>query len=68
MGFKTYGPHSVDSVAFVVTDRMMRRGRPRAYWPVRIIQIIGGKRWSLNVCIFTTPKPIPVSETGEGSK
>jgi len=53
-----YLPNTSDRLALVhVGDE-----RPfRAYWPLRLTQIIGGKRWSLSVCRYLTDKPVPVA-------
>ncbi|HEY9438759.1 MAG TPA: hypothetical protein VIS29_08920 [Streptomyces sp.] len=60
--FNTYGPNRTDGMALI--------GRTAEYpfrvrWPVRLIQLCGGRRWSLNVCIFETPEAERVSETNQ---
>ena len=57
--FNTYGPNTSDRLALVSLDDR----RPfRAYWPVRFTQIVGGKRWSLSLCFYRTPKPVLVAD------
>jgi len=29
----------------------------RAYWPLRLTQLVGGKTWSISFVRFQTPKP-----------
>ena len=56
--WRTYGPNTSDRLALV----SLNDERPfRAHWPVRLTQIIGGKRWSLSLCIHLTPHPIPTT-------
>lgn len=65
-GTNTYGPSRADRLGLTSLDNL-DAGRPfQVIWPLRIVQFIGGKRWSLAVIIYQ-PTPILVSETREGS-
>lgn len=50
-----YGPNLSRGLALVhLADR-----RPfRAHWPVTIVQIVGGRRWSLALTVHPTPGPV----------
>lgn len=54
---RTYLFNTSDRLALVSAD-----GPRRASWPMRFTQIVGGKRWSLSVCIFLTDKPVPARD------
>jgi len=57
MKISTYLYNNSNKLALVALDDK----RPfRAYWPLRFIQIVGAKRWSLSLCIFSTEKPLLV--------
>jgi len=61
--FKTYGPARTDGLALV---SLSETDRPfRAVWPVLIRQLLGGKRWSLSLIQYRTPRleQARVSET-----
>ena len=48
----TYGPNSSAGLSLVPTKH------PGAgHWPIRVTQIIGGKRWSLSFVYLLTPEP-----------
>lgn len=57
---KTYLVNSSDRLALVSLDDK----RPfRAYWPLRLTQIVGGKRWSLSLVRYQTSEPQRIEET-----
>lgn len=60
---KTYGPARTDGLALVSLEETHRPFR--AVWPVLIRQLLGGKRWSLSLIQYRTPKleQAKVSET-----
>ena len=59
---KTYLPNSSDRLALVSLDDK----RPfRAYWPLRLTQLVGGKTWSLSIVRYQTKNPVPVPEGSE---
>ena len=59
---KTYLPNSSDRLALVA----LNDARPfRAYWPLRLTQLIGGKTWSLSIVRYQTKSPTPVLKGSE---
>ena len=60
--FKPYLPNTSDRLSLV--GRRANASQPdfRAYWPLRLTQIVGGKRWSLALVWYKTPHPIPTKE------
>lgn len=54
MNWNDYLPNRDDSMALVSTEDP----KFRAFWPVRITQILGGKTWSLSIVRFKTDEPV----------
>lgn len=55
MSIREYLPNTSTRLAMVSLDDR----RPfRAYWPMRITQLIGGKTWSLSFIKHSTPRPV----------
>ena len=55
---------STGNFSLVGTDRLRPQPDLRAHWPIRLTQIIGGKRWSLSFVWHKTPHPV-LTELGE---
>lgn len=62
---RRYLPNTSTKLALVSLDDE----RPfRAYWPMRFTQLLGGKRWSISVCVFRTETPVRIEEEFYGKK
>lgn len=52
---KRYGPNTSDRAGLVSLDD----AEPfLAFWPMRFTQLVGGRRWSLSICVFRTGEPM----------
>lgn len=52
--WRTYLPNSSRNLALV----SLRDRRPfRAYWPLHLTQLVGGKTWSISLVRYTTDGP-----------
>ena len=60
MNLRPYLPNRSDALALV-----SQQYPTRAYWPLTLIQIVGGRTWSLSIVRYQTDRPIP-TEGGEG--
>ncbi|NKR60220.1 hypothetical protein GS474_15930 [Rhodococcus hoagii] len=55
MSIRDYLPNTSTRLAMVSLDDQ----RPfRAYWPMRITQLIGGKTWSISFIKHHAPQPV----------
>lgn len=54
-----YGPNTSTALGIVALNDPQPFG---AYWPMRFTQIIGGKRWSISLCVFRSEKPLRQSD------
>lgn len=59
--WRTYLMNRSDNLALV----SLNDTRPfRAYWPMTFVQLVGGRRWSLSICRYSTPGPLVVNPEG----
>ncbi|PTR30610.1 hypothetical protein C8K36_102462 [Rhodococcus sp. OK519] len=59
MSLREYLPNTTTKLAMVSLNDQ----RPfRAYWPMRITQLVGGKTWSLSFIKHGTPRPVEAAK------